>query len=430
MKRIHCAKGLERRAVDDEEVFSWPRKHAVLIPLVRPGVILLCATVITALSGCSGCESKSVVWSYSVRAQNADTVLDMRAVSLVFQGHQCTGSSTGTVLAYHRKARYGKKGRGPLITQESDGFKGPAAPKSRFKDGYARISILNHEIRALDEGKSISVDGKVFSVTGPKKTITVPVTDQAYVSDYGKTEPEPPRPASRLERALAEVGRRRVVEPSVALRFGRRSVPELLGILADARKAVWWRNVCLLLGYIGDERAHEPLVGLITKRFAGKTVDRDAATSLLYVPEALGLLAQESDKALAFLEEGCSFRIWEERVIGESWLSRPTTVISLVEGCIKGVGISGRRDHAWVMELARNRKKELEHSWSGILEADRFLWWQETYGLRQFRREWHSERDNVRAEEYWLSERAAELKAIVTPEGTTLPKSLKGIQAD
>jgi len=386
--------------------------------------------VIAALSGCSGREGTSVIWSYAVRAEEGNTVVDMGPVTLVFQGRKCTGFPHGSILAHHRAAPRRKKGCRMMVIHDSSGSEGTPMPEVTFEAGYARIGIFDHEIRVLNEGESISVDGKTFSVAGPKKTITVPSSGEPFVSACEEPEPEPPAPTSRLERALADAGRGRHVKPSAALRFAKRDVPELLEILSDTRKVLWWENAVLILGYIGDERAYEPLAELVTTRFAGKTIDRHIDRAILSVPRALGLLAQRSDKALAFLEKGFSARVWEEHVTWQGALSREGVVVSLAGSCMMGVGLSGRKDHAWVMETARNREKALEHSWSSILEADRFLWWQEKYGRRRFRREWRSKRGIDRLEEYWQSERAAELKAVVTPEGITLPRTFKGLQAD
>ena len=90
-----------------------------------------------------------------------------------------------------------------------------------------------------------------------------------------------------------------------------------------------------------------------------------------------------------------------------------------------GVGISGRRDHAWIMQLAQNRERSLKHNWAHFLAADAFLWWQETYGADDLRRNWRTKVGLDREDEHWKSGRAAELKKVVAPVGIKLPTSLK-----
>jgi len=135
-------------------------------------------SVAAAVAFCA-CESRSLGWRYTVKPAKGDTVLSMGPVTIVFQNRKCTGTSKGNFLAYYYDSpfetpsckimgRTDKSGGGPLpsVTQEG---------------GYAHIRFLGHRIRVMSRGDRLSVDGKVFSLAGPKTTIVVPLSGDAHL---------------------------------------------------------------------------------------------------------------------------------------------------------------------------------------------------------------------------------------------------------
>jgi hypothetical protein len=234
---------------------------------------------------------------------------------------------------------------------------------------------------------------------------------------------EPALAASRVRRVCARAGTASIVKPEVALTFDERCVPELVRLLSESETAGWWCSVILLLGYIQDERAFDPLANLMTNRFTGKTVTDETENAILFAPRGLGLLAKKSEKALAFIEKGCSRRFWREHITWDGTVLERQAVISGLAGrCIQAVGISGKRNHGWLMEFARSQSQEdAMRDWYSIFEADWYLWWQETYGEEQFRLEWGSEKHDQRFLEYLRLERAAEMKRLA-PKGLPLPR--------
>jgi hypothetical protein len=129
----------------------------------------------------------------------------------------------------------------------------------------------------------------------------------------------------------------------MARAYGPEAVPRLVGFLENPVFEPHWVNVVYTLGYIGDERALEPLIAFL-ERQRGE-ITPQAFRAVLGVMPALGHLAREgSDRALEVLSEflqtgqidgddpGFSYAIYVEEALVEV-LGRLT---------IQGLGISGR----------------------------------------------------------------------------------------
>lgn len=274
---------------------------------------------------------------------------------------------------------------------------------------------------------SNSAQTSFATVVGKLSPTQLAVQDgESLVSRVGAllSDLEPLLAVSMVRRELSRVPNGLLVKPAVAVRFDERHVAELLRLLSAPERARWWENVVLLLGYAGDERAYDPIADFLTKRFAGKKVSDEVFAALNLAPWGLGLLARRSERALAFLEQGCSEKFWKKRIKWHSdTFDRETMVVELADNCIRGMGLSGRKDLEWIMALAR--KKEMKPAWAAIITADMFMWWQETRGYEEFLREWRAAKGSEREEAHWKSERAAALKAVVTPKGVKLPKTLR-----
>lgn len=203
----------------------------------------------------------------------------------------------------------------------------------------------------------------------------------------------------------------------IALQLDERHVPELLALLNGQEHSTYWRNVLYGLGTIGDERAYEPMVRLLDKRFQNQEISRTVARAMLRVPRALGLLAQETDKAYAYLVKGCQESFWEKRIAWRGAVyPRAVMLNSLVQSCLMGVAVSGRAGPEWIDRLIQETSKDYQHRyWSMILMADCRIWWREKYGMDAFRREERSELTTKRINEYWLTDRAEHIKQLVVP---------------
>ena len=70
--------------------------------------------------------------------------------------------------------------------------------------------------------------------------------------------------------------------------------------------------------------------------------------------------------------------------------------------------------------VERMPKKFWERGYGGIIEADAYVWWQETYGMGKFRLEFLSENRGKRMAEYWVTDRAKKFRARVLPPGIKL----------
>ena len=139
--------------------------------------LVLAGVGTVALTAFAGCSTKTVNWAYTVRANKGDTVFDMTGVTLVFLGRQCVSPSNGSIMVYCYKSPFDN----PVSTINAQTGAGNPQPTVDISRTYARITFLGHNIRALNQGKGIKVDGRAFSLAGPKKTIVVPPSGEPYV---------------------------------------------------------------------------------------------------------------------------------------------------------------------------------------------------------------------------------------------------------
>lgn len=97
-----------------------------------------------------------------------------------------------------------------------------------------------------------------------------------------------------------------------ASQYGGSDVDTLLAMLGDPAEAPYQANIVVTLGAIGDDRAAEPLIGLIEAPAEGAlTRDQYAAKASAFM--ALGMLVNQSGnrQALDFLQASLDPGIWE-----------------------------------------------------------------------------------------------------------------------
>jgi HEAT repeat protein len=139
--------------------------------------------------------------------------------------------------------------------------------------------------------------------------------------------------------------------------LGPEAVPTLLELLGREEEREHWANIVLVLGMIGDDRATEPLIDFLERRFTGE-VDPATYRALLEVPASLGFLARDpSSRAFAYLRDGTSLEAWQDK--GLRWtlpaLRDEDRAVLMVRRSITGLGLSGS-------EAAREHLKAIERS--------------------------------------------------------------------
>ncbi len=124
---------------------------------------------------------------------------------------------------------------------------------------------------------------------------------------------------------------------------GPQAVPALIDLLGKLEERESWANVVIVLGMIGDDRATEPLIEFLERRFTGR-VDEFTYRALLEVPTSLGLLARDPNShAFTYLRDGTSREVWQSKNLSWSYssLRAEDRNVLLVQRSITGLGFSG-----------------------------------------------------------------------------------------
>lgn len=131
-----------------------------------------------------------------------------------------------------------------------------------------------------------------------------------------------------------------------ANRFDSTVVPVLLGTLADPKEESNWSNIVVVLGIIGDERAVDPLIALISRGEAQETLSHPQFVARTSALISLGYLVNKSKnaKALAYLKESLDPGVWEKRKV--AWRSphhanADDRNIQLSTAAVLGLGLTG-----------------------------------------------------------------------------------------
>jgi hypothetical protein len=127
--------------------------------------------------------------------------------------------------------------------------------------------------------------------------------------------------------------------------YGSQVVPTLLDMLADPKEDRAWKNIVIVLGMLGDERAVAPLISLIEQSAGGEISHSqyDAKRAALL---GLGYLANKdgNQRALNYLLGGLTPSVWPQR--GITWTSPDHQTATernseLSRLAIIGLGLSG-----------------------------------------------------------------------------------------
>jgi hypothetical protein len=95
--------------------------------------------------------------------------------------------------------------------------------------------------------------------------------------------------------------------------YQARDVEALLRVLADPANEPYWANTIITLGIIGDERATQPIIDFLERRFEGE-VSLARFNALLSAPLALGHAARHGNEpARDYLVRHPTLAAWEAK---------------------------------------------------------------------------------------------------------------------
>jgi HEAT repeat protein len=127
--------------------------------------------------------------------------------------------------------------------------------------------------------------------------------------------------------------------------YGSQVVPTLLDMLADPKEDRAWKNIVIVLGMLGDERAMAPLISLI-EQSAGGEITHSQYEAKKAALLGLGYLINKAgnERALRYLRGGVVPSVWPQR--GVSWASPNHETATernreLSRLAIIGLGLSG-----------------------------------------------------------------------------------------
>lgn len=144
--------------------------------------------------------------------------------------------------------------------------------------------------------------------------------------------------------------------------------------LAGKRALTW------ALAYCGDRDAVPFLIQTLEGDFGGKTLSRAEEQVLGETLLGLGLLASESDPALAYLKKATDPAYWKSL---EGWQSRLGAwgKVQFVLPAIQGVGLACRSDVDQTLAAFRERDPDyLYHFGTSVSEAAFQAWWIQNRG--------------------------------------------------
>ena len=135
--------------------------------------------------------------------------------------------------------------------------------------------------------------------------------------------------------------------------LGPGAVPKLIKMLSNKRYEKHWANVVVTLGFIGDNRAVDPMIKFITQSRAATisqnniVAKRSAVMSLGYIVNKTG-----NKKAFDFLAKSLEPNIWRTRKV--TWRTRlikpGVRDKSLTKMAVLGLAVTGKKEAADVLK--------------------------------------------------------------------------------
>lgn len=127
--------------------------------------------------------------------------------------------------------------------------------------------------------------------------------------------------------------------------FTKNDVPILLRLLRDTSEKVYWSNICITLGIIGDEASINPLIDLI-ERDKTDTLSHEEYSAKTSAMFALGYIINKTgnNEAIEYLIKGSNPNTWAQKRL--NWtnpfkLSSEEQNIQLAKMSIIGLSVSG-----------------------------------------------------------------------------------------
>lgn len=142
---------------------------------------------------------------------------------------------------------------------------------------------------------------------------------------------------------------------SDAHKLGSGAVPTLLPLLQNTGEQLYWVNVIVTIGFIGDTTAVHPLLTFLDEQRG--EIDDATYRAVLSVPFALGCLAfAGSDTAYAYLVSRTTPKGWMDL----AWSHKGEDVgILMTEQAVMGLGVSGRSEARLLLERIQERLGDL-----------------------------------------------------------------------
>lgn len=98
-----------------------------------------------------------------------------------------------------------------------------------------------------------------------------------------------------------------------ARKFGKKAVPQLIRFLEDEKFKQAWPNIIVMLGLLEDEKAVQPLVNFLEKKFTGP-VDDITYQALVVVPNSIALAsAGKNAEAEEYILKGMENNNWRQK---------------------------------------------------------------------------------------------------------------------
>ncbi len=180
-------------------------------------------------------------------------------------------------------------------------------------------------------------------------------------------------------------------------RVTKAGLDTLVKLYPELKKEKDKRTLVFALASVGDEDTVKFLKDILSYDYKGKFLTDDEERTLLFIPLALGTLAQQYDSAYSFIMEGTDPLFWKTK---KSWTSERGTysIDMLTSFSIQAVGISARPDVPTVLKTLKNKKQNYLYRFAGdvtqaafyyhlIQNKDKYLSCREEYD-KQFFTEW------------------------------------------
>ncbi len=146
-----------------------------------------------------------------------------------------------------------------------------------------------------------------------------------------------------------------------AQRYGEESTAALLSMLNDPKEEVYWTNIILTLGMIGDERVIEPLISFL--EFDHPSTSVSVYRAKLSVLTALGYAANrsKSPRPLEYLKASTHPAKWDAfkiNILKAGGLTAEQSTTQLITQAIIGLALSGKSEARESLQRLKEAQSE------------------------------------------------------------------------